>query len=41
LEKLLFWLRNGMIINITNELAKSPKVNTDLCIVFLNQIKYI
>jgi hypothetical protein len=29
------WLRNGIITNITNELAKSPKVNSDLYISFL------
>jgi hypothetical protein len=34
------WLSIGIADNITNVLAKSPKVNTDLCIVFLNQIKY-
>jgi hypothetical protein len=29
-------LRNGTIANITNELAKSPKVSADLCIALLN-----
>jgi hypothetical protein len=29
-------LRNGIITNITNELAKSPKVSIDLCISFLD-----
>jgi hypothetical protein len=32
---LLLLLNNGIIDNITNELAKSPKVITDLCIPFL------